>query len=283
MPNTPRTVAFQGNIASYAHLAANNAYPNATAHPYPTFEAAFAATENGETDLSLIPIENSTMGRIADIHHLMPATTLHIIAEYYLPIQHCLMAKSNTKLEDITTVYSQLPALTQCQNTLKNMGFTPRATADTAGAAKMVAAKSDPHAAALASSFAAETYGLTILNPNMNDADHNTTRFIALSHTPEAPPTNIPAKTSLLFTVNSVPAALYKALGCFAEHSLNLTKLESYLIDGNFTAAQFYIELEAHAEQKNFTSALTELKKYTQNIKILGCYPLKLNTTRPIS
>lgn len=173
---TPKSVAFQGNIGSYAHLAAIQSYPHTTAQAYPTFEDAFTATENGITDLSLIPIENSTIGRIADIHHLMPKTSLHIVAEYYLPIQHCLMAKQSTKLEDIKTVYSQLPALSQCQNTLKTMGFTPHATADTAGAAKMVAAKADPHAAALASSFAAKTYGLTILNPNMNDAGHNTDR-----------------------------------------------------------------------------------------------------------
>jgi len=281
--STPKTIAFQGNVGSYAHLAAIQAYPNATAQAYPTFEDAFTATENGITDLSLIPIENSTIGRIADIHHLMPKTSLHIVAEHYLPIQHCLMAKQGTKLEDIKTVYSQLPALSQCQNTLKTMGFSPHATADTAGAAKMVAAKADPHAAALASSFAAKTYGLTILNPNMNDASHNTTRFIALSRTPKTPPTNTNSKISLLFTVNSTPAALYKALGCFAEENINLTKLESYLTGGNFTAAQFYVELEAHANSQNFNIAMTNLQKYTQSQKILGCYLLKLNTNSAIS
>lgn len=268
-------ISYQGNPGSYAHLAAQKNYPEYKPVSFPTFTNAIKAVEHGDTDIALIPIDNSTIGRINDIHHILPETTLHITAEHYLPIQHCLMAKKGISMNQIHKVYSQVPALTQCRQRLEQMNLDAHAAADTAGAAKMIAAREDETSGALASSLAAEIYGLDILNHDMNDAPHNVTRFIAFERDARMPKVDSPTKTSLLFTVKSIPSALYHVLGVFAEEQLNLTKLESYLVDGDFKAAQFYMEVEAHCESDKMHSALKKLEDLTEKMKLLGCYPLQ--------
>lgn len=268
-----RTVAIQGELGAYAHVAAMQVAPKATVRNYPTFAAAFQAAEEGEVEASVIPIDNSTMGRIADIHQLLPASRLHIVAELHVPIAHHLLAVRGAQVSDIRDVHSQLPALTQCSKTLKKMKLTPVEAYDTAGAAKQVAAWGDRAKAALASGLAGELYGLVSLKCPMNDEPHNTTRFVVLAGKAHSPALNVPCKTSLLFRTRDMPAALYKALGGFATNGINLTKIESYILEGKFHHAQFYVEAEGHVDSAAFKQALEELNFYASFVRVVGCYP----------
>lgn len=270
---TFKTLAVQGEAGAYAHGAAMQVSSKAKVHFYPTFASAVRAAERGEVEAAVIPIDNSTMGRIADIHQLLPGSTLHIVAELHVPIHHHLLAVKGAKLGDIREVYSQLPALTQCANTLKKMKLKPVEAYDTAGAAKQVAAWGDATKAALASSLAGELYGLTSLKAPMNDEPHNTTRFVVLAREVYQPGLNVPCKTSLLFRTRDIPAALYKALGGFATNGINLTKIESYVVGGKFHHAQFYVEAEGHVDAPAFKQALEELNFYAAFVRVLGCYP----------
>lgn len=269
-----KIIAFQGELGAYSDLACRMSRPEMTTLPCRTFEDAFAAVRNGEAGLAMIPIENSVAGRVADIHHLLPDSGLHIIGEHYQRINHHLLALKGTKLEDVTEVYSHIHALNQCRDFLKEHNIKPIVAVDTAGSAKEIAQSGDTTKAVIASELAGEIYGLKSLAADIEDAEHNTTRFIVMSKDPVIPhpKAGVPV-TSFVFRVRNVPAALYKALGGFATNGVNMTKLESYIVDGSFVAAQFYADVEGHPDNRNLRLALEELEFFTTNVKILGVYP----------
>src|SRR6478735_2915764 len=228
-------IVFQGEPGANSHLAIREAYPDAEAVPCPTFEDAFAALASGDADLGMIPVENSVAGRVADIHHLMPASGLHINAEHFMPVRHQLLGVKGATLKDIKTVESHVHALGQCRKVIRKLGIKPIVAADTAGSAREIAEAGDKSRASIASRLAAEIYGLDILAEDIEDEAHNTTRFIVLSRESKWAQSGAgPVITTFLFRVRNVPAALYKALGGFATNGVNMTKLESYMVEGNF-------------------------------------------------
>jgi prephenate dehydratase len=265
---------FQGELGANSHIACNEAYPGYTPMPCPTFEDALVAVANGKADLGMIPIENSVAGRVSDIHHLMPTAGLHIIAEHFLPIRNQLMAPKGATLKGLRTVESHIMALGQCRNYIRRLGIKAVVAADTAGAAKEVAERGDTTRAAIASRLAAKIYGLHILAENVEDESHSTTRFIVLSREGRRPRRgNGMVLTTFVFQVRNIPAALYKAMGGFATNRVNMTKLESYMIEGNFFATQFYADVEGHPEDPNLKLALEELAFFSKELTILGVYP----------
>jgi prephenate dehydratase len=267
-------IVFQGEPGANSHLAIREVYPDAEAIPCATFEDAFAALSAGDADLGMIPVENSVAGRVADIHHLMPDSGLHIVAEHFMPVRHQLLAIKGTALGDIKTVESHVHALGQCRKVIRKLGIKPIVAADTAGSAREIAEAGDKSRAAIASRLAAEIYGLEILAHDIEDEDHNTTRFIVLSRESKWAQSGAgPVITTFLFRVRNVPAALYKALGGFATNGVNMSKLESYMIEGNFFATQFYADVEGHPEDRNVVFAFEELAFYSREMKILGVYP----------
>jgi prephenate dehydratase len=269
-----RRAVFQGEPGSYSHAAVREALPDCEAVPAPTFEDAFAAIRDGSVDLGLIPIENSLHGRITDIHHLLPETPIYILGEHFHRVRHQLMGVPGASLATIKTVVSQEPALGQCRKIVREMGLKRQLWADTAGAARHVAETKDVTLAAVASKLAAEIHKLVILKADVEDASHNVTRFLIMSREPQdADYTGEPVITSFIFRVRNVPAALYKALGGFATNGVNMTKLESYQLEGSFNATQFYADIEGHPEERNVRLALEELQFFTASLKILGVYP----------
>jgi len=272
--NNPRKVAFQGEPGANSHLAIREVYPDAEAMACATFEDAFAAIASGQADLGMIPIENSVAGRVADIHHLMPDSGLHIVAEHFMPVRHQLLAVKGATRADIKTVESHVHALGQCRKVIRQLGIRPIVAADTAGSAREISEVGDKTRAAIATRLAAEIYGLTILAEDVEDEAHNTTRFIVLAREANwAKNGTGPMITTFLFRVRNVPAALYKTLGGFATNGVNMTKLESYMVEGNFFATQFYADVEGHPEDKNLVLAFEELSFYSKEMKILGVYP----------
>lgn len=265
-------VVFQGEPGANSHIAVTERFPEAEAVPLPTFEDCFAAVEGGSAEYAMIPIENSVAGRVADIHTLLPQSGVHFTGEHFLPIRHQLMALKGTPLSAVRTVHSHVQALGQCRMTLRRLGLTPVVAADTAGSARQVARDGDPSQAAIASRLAAEIYGLEILASDIEDEAHNTTRFVIMAAEPEPFPRGQPAMTSFLFRVRNVPAALYKALGGFATNGVNMVKLESYQLGGQFFASLFYADVEGHIEDENLQLALEELEFFSANVRILGCY-----------
>ena len=267
-------IVYQGEPGANSHIACANVFPEAEAVPAATFEDCFMGITRGEVDLGMIPIENSLAGRVADIHHLLPNSELHIIGEYFLPIRFQLMAIRSATLETIRSVESHIHALGQCRKIIRRYGLAAHVAGDTAGAARLVAEAGDITRSALAPRLAAEIYGLKILAENVEDEAHNTTRFVILSRQPmRAPAGDGPTVTSFIFRVRNVPAALYKAMGGFATNGVNMTKLESYQIGGTFFATQFYAEVEGHPDDHNLTLALEELGFFSAELRIVGVYP----------
>src|SRR5215203_2754523 len=267
-------IAFQGEPGANSHIAIVEAYPDAEPLPCATFEDALSAISSGEADLGMIPIENSVAGRVADIHHLLPASGLFIVGEWFLPIRHQLMAVRGTKLTDIKTVESHVHALGQCRRIIRKLGIKPIVAADTAGSARDVSERGDKAVAAIASRLAAKIYGLDILAEDVEDEAHNTTRFVVLARDQKwAAQDSGPLVTTFVFRVRNLPAALYKALGGFATNGVNMTKLESYMVDGQFTATQFLAEVDGHPDDLHVRRALEELRFFTTDVKILGVYP----------
>ena len=266
-------IGFQGEPGAYSHLACREVRPEMEPVPYASFEDTFAATEGGEVELAMIPIENSLGGRIADIHHLLPESSLHIVAEHFQPVRHHLLALPGVALEGIERVESHAQALRQCRRFVRGLGAQPVATADTAGAARHLVERGDTKVAAIASSLAGDIYGLDTLLAGIEDHDANTTRFVVMAREPIHPDPVWPCVTSIVFRVRSVPAALYKALGGFATNGVNITKLESYIVDASFTVAQFYAEFEGHVEHRLVKLALEELEFFSEAYSILGVYP----------
>lgn len=242
--------------------------------PYPTFEDTFDAVIEGRAERALIPIENSLAGRVADIHHLLPTSGLHIVGEHFLAIHFHLMVIPGTAKEDLRTVHSHVHALGQCRKVIGRLGLRPVVAGDTAGAAREVAEAGDRSCASLSPKPAAERYGLEIAEENVEDETHNKTRFVMLAREPAGHPvTGTPTVTSFVFRVRNLPAALYKALGGFATNGINVTKLESYMLGGQFTATQFYAEVDGHPEEPALARALDELAFFAAEIKMLGVYP----------
>ena len=267
-----KRIAFQGEAGAHSQLACRDVYPDYEPFPFRTFEECFTAIEAGEADLGMIPVENSSAGRVADIHYLLPRFGLHIIGEYFLPIRHQLLGLPGSTVEGLKTVHSHPQALDQCRGALRRLGLTPVVGEDTAGCAREVAEAGDPTRGALASAVAADVYGLDILLADVEDAEHNTTRFVILSAEDlRAAPGIGPIVSTLVFNVRNVPAALYKALGGFATNGVNMTKLESYMVDGQFTATQFLAEVEGHPDEPALGRALAELAFFAE-YRVLGVY-----------
>ena len=274
MSDPDKTIAFQGSPGAYSDLACRSVRPEMATLPCRDFEGAFAAVHEGKAALAVIPIDNSLAGRVADIHHLLPDSGLHIIAEHFQRVDHHLLALEGATVEDLTHVHSHVHALGQCRALIRELGLEPVVHADTAGAAADVAAGGDKTQAAIASHLAGEIDGLVSLRANIEDAEHNTTRFLIMSREPVVPhPKAGRLITSLVFRVRNVPAALYKALGGFATNGVHMHKLESYLVGGNFIAAQFYADVQGHPEDRNVALALEELEFFSNEVKILGVYP----------
>ena len=269
------TIAYQGVPGANSHIACQQAFPDMTPLACATFEDAFAAVESdGKAALAMIPIENSLGGRVADIHHLLPESSLYIIREHYLDVQYQLLATKDATLEGLTEVRSHAQALAQCREQLAQLGVRTAARADTAGSALEVAELGDPTIGALAPPLAGEIYDLQVLRSRFEDRIGNTTRFVVLSRARRDPdPKDGPCMTSIVFQVRSVPAALYKAMGGFATNGVNMTKLESYMVGGSFNATQFYADIEGHPDDPMVQLALEELRYFTSELHILGTYP----------
>src|SRR5271166_6802664 len=266
-------IAFQGLPGAYSDLACRAAYPAMTTLPCLSFEAAIDAVREGQASLGMLPCENSLAGRVSDIHHLLPGSGLFIIGEQFQRVEHCLLGVKGATIADIRRAHSHTVALGQVRRILADLGLTPVVEADTAGAAQLVAQWGRKEEAAIASSLAAEIYGLDILCANVEDAAHNTTRFYVVSPWPVRVDHATPdLLTTFVFRVRNVPAALYKALGGFATNGINMTKLESYMIEGNFFATQFYADVEGHPEDRKLVFAFEELAFYSKEMKILGVY-----------
>lgn len=266
-------VAFQGRAGAHSHMAARDAYPGPRAVPCETFEDCFAAVAEGRAEAALIPVENSIAGRVADIHRLLPKSGLHIVGEHFARVRHHLLAPKGARLDGVKVAASHFHALSQCRRFLAGRGIEPFLFGDTAGAAQAAAEEGDPARGAIASDLAAELYGLDIVARDIEDAEVNTTRFLALAAEAEEPDADEPhVITTLVFRVRHIPAALYKALGGFATNRVNMLKLESSILDGSFESAEFYTDVEGHPEHRNVSLALEELGFFSRHVQILGVY-----------
>jgi prephenate dehydratase len=271
---TLRRIAYQGEPGANSDIVCKRHYPEWETVPCASFEDVFAAVAAGDAELAMIPIDNSIAGRVADIHHFLPTSGLHIVAEHFLRIQFSLLGIRGATLDTIKTVHSHVHALGQCRKIIREHDLTTVISGDTAGAAREIADAGDPTQAAISPPLAAEIYGLDVLAEDIEDEDHNTTRFVVLSREPvRAPATGGPTVTTFVFNVRNLPAALYKALGGFATNGVNMTKLESYMVGGEFTATQFLAEVDGHPDEPGLARALEELTFFTTDVTILGVYP----------
>jgi prephenate dehydratase len=269
-----KKIAYQGEPGANSHIACLQTHPDHEPMPCATFEEAFQAVKSGKAALAMIPVENTLAGRVADVHHLMPDSGLWIVGEHFLRIEFHLLLVPGAKLSDVKEVHSHVHALDQCRKAIKKHKLKPVVAADTAGAARELAELGDKTRAAIATRLAAETYGLKIAERNIEDEEHNTTRFLIFSKKrADAKAGNGPVMTSFVFRVRNVPAALYKAMGGFATNGINMTKLESYQLEGQFNATQFYSDVEGHPSERALQLALEELEFFTSYLRVLGTYP----------
>ncbi|MEJ6390403.1 prephenate dehydratase [Gymnodinialimonas ulvae] len=266
-------IAFQGEPGAYSHQACVDARPELEPLPCATFEDVIEAVRGGAAAQAMLPVENSTYGRVADIHRLLPESGLHIVDEAFVRVHINLLALPGTRLEDVREAYSHLVLLPQCGTFLRDKGITGRVSPDNARAARDVAEWDEPGKAALASELAAEIYGLDVLARHIEDHDRNTTRFLVMQRAADLSRRGDHMMTTFVFRVRNIPAALYKAMGGFATNGVNMTKLESYMVGGHFTATQFYADIEGHPDDPNVQLALDELGYFTSELKILGTYP----------
>lgn len=270
--NAPR-IAFQGALGAYSHEACLQARPDMVPVPCVTFEGVIRAVRDGRADLAMLPVENTTYGRVADIHRLLPQSGLRIIAEAFVRVRVCLMAQPGVALEDIKHVRAHLVLIPQARNWLDSHGITSEAAADSAGAAADLARSNESTEGVLASEVAADIHGLTVLARDIEDLDHNTTRFLLMAPDLDLSRRSEEMLTTFVFEVRNIPAALYKAMGGFATNGVNMTKLESYMVGGSFTATQFYSDIEGHPNDPAVKRALDELGYFTNMLDILGVYP----------
>ncbi len=273
---TTRKIAYQGEPGAFSHQAIKRWFGDFTPTPYPTFEAAFAAVTAGECELGMIPVENSVAGRVSDVHHLLPNSGLKIIGERFLPIEMMLMGVPETSLENIRVAASHTMALLQCRRALSELNITAEVFHDTAGAARALSQTRELDRAVIAPEPAAELYGLKILRRNMEDARHNTTRFLILTTEDRAsePAEGVECMTSFVFRVRNIAASLYKALGGFATNGVNMTKLESYIENGVFASTVFYCDVEGRPSDKGLKQAIEELNFFAVDVEFLGTYPM---------
>ena len=271
--NDSRKIAFLGKPGSYSQMACRGAYPDLDTISCLSFEDIFRAVKDGVADLAMIPVDNTIAGRVADVHHLLPEGGLHIVGEYFQPIEHALLGVAGASLSDLKHVHSHTHALPQCRNKINEMGLEKHVHADTASAALYVSEAKDKTQGAIASTLSADIYGLDVLLPDIQDASHNTTRFLVLARDMDVPVYDDAQTylTTLFFHVRHIPAALYKSLGGFATNGINMAKLESY-VDEHFQAAQFYCDVEAHPAQDSFKHAMEDLQFYAQELRVLGTY-----------
>ncbi len=267
------TIAYQGEAGAYSHLICQQVMPDMVALACATFEETYQAVTDGIAKLAMIPVENSLAGRVADNHHLLPGSGLHIISEHFLHINHALMGLKGATADQLVEVFSHIHALGQCRNLIRRLGVKAHAYHDTAGAARHIAEMGDPTLGAIASKMSAEIYGLDILEGEAEDAAHNTTRFLVMSRDEVIPPPDTDTMMTFVFQVRNVPSALYKAMGGFATNGINMTKLESYQLEGSFQATQFFADIEGHPDDPSVKLALEELAFYTTKVTILGIYP----------
>lgn len=265
-------IAFQGVEGAHSDMACRQAYPYMETMSFPSFEDCMNAVLNGTANLCMIPIENSKAGRVAEIHNLLRNTELSIVGEYFQRIEHFLVAPKGAIINDITDIYSHPQALMQTKETLKTYNFKKHEYSNTAAAAQDVAKWNDKTKAAISSRLAAELYGLEIIKENIEDANDNTTIFIAMSLAPVDTNPNEPTITSVLFTARNIPAALYKSLGGFATNNVNLLKIESYIPAGSSKTAEFFISFEGHPDERNVQLAIEELGFFCKKLKVLGVY-----------
>jgi prephenate dehydratase len=267
-------IAFQGEPGAYSHQACHETRPDMEALPCRTFEDVIEAVRGGRADLAMLPVENSTYGRVADIHRLLPASGLHIVGEAFVRVHINVLGVKGARLSDVRYASSHIVLLPQCAGFLREHGIEGVIASDNATAARQVAEAGDPSRAALASELAASIYGLDILARHIEDEKHNTTRFLVMAREPDFTRRGKAGMiTSFVFRVRNIPAALYKAMGGFATNGVNMTKLESYMVDGQFTATQFYADIEGHPDDRNVRLALEELDYFTSEVKLLGVYP----------
>ncbi len=267
-------IAFQGDPGAYSHQACAQARPDMEALPCQSFEDVMAAVRSGEADLAMLPIENSTYGRVADIHRLLPESGLHIVDETFVRVRISLMGLPGVTLDEIDTVRAHLVLLPQSANFLKLHGIQGISAADSAGAARELAENGMRNQGVLASTLAAEIYGLDVLANDIEDHGHNTTRFVIMSREPDTTRRGeLEMMTTFVFEVRNIPAALYKGMGGFATNGVNMTKLESYMVDGSFTATRFYADIEGHPDDAPVRRALEELEYFTNSLTVLGVYP----------
>lgn len=274
----PQRIAFQGEPGAYSHEACRTARPGLEVLPCHTFDDVIDAVRTHKADLAMLPVENSTYGRVADIHHLLPESGLHIIDETFVRVHISLLGIPGATLADIREAMSHVVLLGQCRSFLRAHEIRSVVGPDTAGSAKQVAAEANPRRAALASALAGEIYGLESLADRIEDRQNNTTRFLIMSREADyGRRANRAGQdrmlTSFVFRVRNIPAALYKAMGGFATNGVNMTKLESYMVDGVFTATQFYADVEGHPDDPAVARALEELRYFTSSLTILGVYP----------
>ena len=266
-------IAFQGEPGAYSHQACRETRPELEPLPCRTFEDVIEAVQHGRADQAMLPVENTTYGRVADIHRLLPESGLHIVDEAFVRVHINLLGVPGATIGDVRRAHSHIVLLPQCASFLRSHGIEGVVSPDNARAAREVAEKGDKADAALASELAAEVYGLDILAGNIEDNDHNTTRFLVMAREPDYSRRAERMLTTFVFNVRNIPAALYKAMGGFATNGVNMTKLESYMVDGRFTATQFYADIEGHPEDRSVQLALEELEYFTSEMKILGVYP----------
>ncbi len=268
------SIAFQGMAGAYSDLACRMAYPDLKTVPCVSFDAAFRAVRENKADLAMIPVDNSLAGRVADVHHLIPSGRLYIIGEHFQKIHHCLLAIPGASIEDLTDVHSHVHAIPQCKKIIESLGLISHVVADTAKGASDIKKWGDTTQAAIGSELAAEIYGLEILKKNIQDADHNTTRFLIFSGSNDIAPhrENRPYITSFVFEVRNIPAALYKALGGFATNGVQMVKLESY-VGKHFNVATFYADVEGHTDERPLQLAMEELRFFAKRVELLGTYP----------
>jgi prephenate dehydratase len=268
-----RLISFQGRPGAYSDLACRNAFPDMTTLPCDTFEQAMEAVRDGTAALAMLPCENTLAGRVPDIHALLPDSGLHVVGEQFQRVEHCLLAVKGATIGGLKRAHSHAVALGQVRRVIAELGLQAVIEGDTAGSAQLVAEWGRREDAAIASSLAAEIYGLDILRANVEDAAHNTTRFYVMAARPSVPPADAPdVMTTFVFNVRNVPAALYKALGGFATNGVNMTKLESYMVDGAFTATQFMCDVDGHPEHPGLRRALEELAFFSTHVRVLGVY-----------
>lgn len=268
-----KKIAFQGALGAYSHIACENIFPDEQYIPVDTFEDAMNMVQNGDADYAVIPVENSNAGRVTDVHFLLPKTNLKIVGEYFLRIEHQLLSLPDADFKDIRKVASHPQALSQCSNYIKQNNIKPVSQIDTAKSCMDVISKQDKTIAVIASQKAAAIYGMRILASNIENDNNNTTRFLIMGkNNIILPVDNGEYITSLVFVVKHIPSALYHALGAFANANINIGKLESYVVNGNFVSAQFYIEFNGHCEDDNVKNAIKQLEQYTDDIHLLGTY-----------